>query len=154
MVFCLVSQLSKFWKVSSCWMSKRWNIHPPGNTKGGSITVQLTSNLVCFANKNENCQLSYNWFQTSQTGGQQYSDTSPFSIPCTHKSLLVLFSPIFYEQFFRMKVFCTAFMCLQFGFVIFWQKEFGAKAANKMLLKLTPVANVIKLFMAVSYDFS
>ncbi len=25
--------------------------------------------------------MSYIWFQTSQTGGQQYSDTSPFSIP-------------------------------------------------------------------------
>jgi hypothetical protein len=25
--------------------------------------------------------LSYSWFQTSQTGGQRYSDTSPFSIP-------------------------------------------------------------------------
>jgi hypothetical protein len=25
--------------------------------------------------------LSYSWFQTSQTGGQWYSDTSPFSIP-------------------------------------------------------------------------
>ncbi len=36
--------------------------------------------LICFANKNINCQLSYNWFQTSQTGGQWYSDTSPFSI--------------------------------------------------------------------------
>jgi hypothetical protein len=38
-----------------------------------------------------------------------------------------------------MKVFCTAFMCLQFGFVIFWQKDFGAKAAHKILVKLTPV---------------
>jgi hypothetical protein len=38
--------------------------------------------LVCFANKNKNNQLSYSWFQTSQTGGQWYSDTSPFSIPC------------------------------------------------------------------------
>ncbi len=37
-----------------------------------------------------------------------------------------------------MKVFCAAFMCLQFGFVIFWQKDFGAKAAHKMLVKLTP----------------
>jgi len=36
--------------------------------------------LVCFANRNKNCQFSYRWFQTSQTGGQQYSDTSPFSI--------------------------------------------------------------------------
>ncbi len=37
--------------------------------------------LVCFANKNKKRQLSYSWFQTSQTGGQWYSDTSPFSIP-------------------------------------------------------------------------
>jgi hypothetical protein len=39
--------------------------------------VSLYHWLVCFANKNKNCQLSYSWFQT---GGQQYSDTSPFSI--------------------------------------------------------------------------
>jgi hypothetical protein len=50
----------------------------------------------------------------------------------------VSISPIFYEQLFGMKVFCVAFMCLLFGFVIFWQKDFGAKAAHKMLMKLTP----------------
>jgi hypothetical protein len=37
---------------------------PAGNTKGGSIIVPLTScltglDLVYFANKNKNCQLSY-----------------------------------------------------------------------------------------------
>ncbi len=37
-----------------------------------------------------------------------------------------------------MQVFCAAFMCLQFGFEIFWRKDFGAKAAHKMLVKLTP----------------
>jgi hypothetical protein len=37
--------------------------------------------LVCFTNKNKNCQLSYSGFQSSQIGGQWYSDTSPFSIP-------------------------------------------------------------------------
>jgi hypothetical protein len=37
-----------------------------------------------------------------------------------------------------MKVFCAAFMCLKFGFVIYWQKDFGTKAAHKMLVKLTP----------------
>jgi hypothetical protein len=45
-------------------------------------------------------------------------------------------------------------MCLEFGFVIFWQKIFGAKAADKMLVKLTPGANVIKLFTAVIYCHS
>jgi len=36
-----------------------------------------------------------------------------------------------------MQVFCTAFLYLQFGFEIFWQNNFGAKAAKKMLVKLT-----------------
>ncbi len=60
----------------------------PGNAKGGSITVLLTSCLTglesavwhltsfCF-------HLQNRLIQTSQTGGQQYSDTSPFSIPCS-----------------------------------------------------------------------
>jgi nucleoside recognition membrane protein YjiH len=39
---------------------------------------------------------------------------------------------------FRVKAFCAAFMCLQFGFVMFWQKDLGTKAAHKMLVKLTP----------------
>ena len=50
----------------------------------GDCTIDLLFDLfgfVCFENKNKNCQLSHSWFQTSQTGGQQYSDTSPFSIP-------------------------------------------------------------------------
>ncbi len=29
-------------------------------------------------------------------------------------------------------------MCLQFGFVIFWQEAFAVKDAHKMLVKLTP----------------
>jgi hypothetical protein len=37
--------------------------------------------LVCFSNKNKNCQSSYSWFQTSQTGGQRYSDTPPLVFP-------------------------------------------------------------------------
>jgi hypothetical protein len=32
-------------------------------------------------------------------------------------------------------------MCLKFGFVIFWQNDFGTKAAHKMLVKLTPGAS-------------
>jgi hypothetical protein len=42
------------------------------------------------------------------------------------------------SSFFVQKFFCAALMCLQFGFVIFWQKDFGAKAAHKMLVKLAP----------------
>jgi hypothetical protein len=53
-------------------------------------------------------------------------------------SSLVSISPIFYKQLFYMKAFCAIFMCSKFGFVIFWLKDIGAKAAHKMLVKLTP----------------
>ncbi len=54
-------------------------------------------------------------------------------------------------------VLCTAFKCLQFGFVIFWQKDFGAKAAHKTLVKLTPgkliVTMVTNLPMSNTHNF-
>jgi hypothetical protein len=49
----------------------------------------------------------------------------------------VSISPTFYEQFFHTKVFCNAFLYLQFGFVILWHNNIGAKTAHKMLTKLT-----------------
>ncbi len=56
------------------------------HTKGGSIIVPLTCCLTGLDSsvlqiKTKNYQLPYSWFQTSQTGGQCCSDTSPFSIP-------------------------------------------------------------------------
>ncbi len=54
--------------------------------------------------------------------------------------MLVSISQIFYEQLFHIEV----FMCLQFGFVIFCLKDFGAKAAHKMLVKLTPECRCAK----------
>jgi hypothetical protein len=45
---------------------------------------------------------------------------------------------MFFKQLFNNKVLCASFLCLQFGFVIFWRKDFGAKAAHKSLVKLTP----------------
>ncbi len=38
-------------------------------------------------------------------------------------------------------MFSVAFLRLQLGFVIFWQKSIGAKVARKMLMKLTQDAN-------------
>ncbi len=38
----------------------------------------------------------------------------------------------FMRKFFHTNVFCPAFMCLQYGLEILWQKDFGAKAAHKM----------------------
>jgi hypothetical protein len=57
-----------------------------GNTKGGSITVPLTSCLTGLESAvwllTVFFYLQNRLIQTSQTGGQWYSDTSPFSIPC------------------------------------------------------------------------
>jgi len=43
--------------------------------------------------------------------------------------------------FFRTKVFWAGFLLSQFGFKIFWLKNIGAKAAHKMLMKLTTGVN-------------
>ena len=52
-------------------------------------------------------------------------------------SLPVNFTNILhFYQLFRMQVFCAACMCLQFRFVICWQRKIGIKAACKILVKL------------------
>jgi len=53
--------------------------------------------------------------------------------------------PKFYKQFFCTKVFCADFIYLQFGFVIFLQKNIGAKAHCKMLVELTASVNFINV---------
>jgi hypothetical protein len=45
-------------------------------------------------------------------------------------------------------------MCLKFGFVIFWQKDFGAKAAHKMLVKWTPGGQSSNLYLNVVHFFN
>ncbi len=52
----------------------------------------------------------------------------------------VSISPIFYEQLFHTKVFLRSFYVLTIWVLIFWQKDLGAKADHKMLVKLTPGA--------------
>jgi hypothetical protein len=57
----------------------------PGNTKGGSITVLLTSCLTGLESAVRQLTIFFylqnRLIQTSQTGGQRYSDTFQFSIP-------------------------------------------------------------------------
>ena len=53
-------------------------------------------------------------------------------------------SPTFYERLFLTKVICAAFLCLELGFVIFWQMEISSKAALKLLVKLTTGLNIRK----------
>ncbi len=70
--------------------------------------------------------------------GTLHPTMTSFPTKASITSILVSISPIFYEEFFHTKVFCAAFTCLHVGFVIFWRKDFGAKAAHKMVVKLTP----------------
>ncbi len=59
-------------------------ILPPGIIKGeGSLYCWPPVWLVWiyFANKNKNCQWSYNWFQTSLTGGQRTVILPPLVFP-------------------------------------------------------------------------
>jgi hypothetical protein len=52
------------------------------NTKGGSITVLLTSCLTGLESVyNFHFYLRNRLIQAGQTGGQLYSDNSPFSVP-------------------------------------------------------------------------
>jgi hypothetical protein len=49
------------------------------------------------------------------------------------------------NTFFWSNVFITAFLKLQFGFVIFFQKSIGAQAACKILMKLTTGVHSTKI---------
>ena len=51
--------------------------------------------------------------------------------------LMVSISSTFYEQLLRQYPCAKNFLCLHFGFVIIRRKIIGAKAARKMLMKLT-----------------
>ncbi len=84
-----------FWCASSQLGRPVWHDAPsekrsdrPGNTEGGIITVQLTSCLTVLESAVLQLTIFCFYFQnrliqTGQTGGQWYSDTSPFSIPWT-----------------------------------------------------------------------
>jgi len=81
--------LKQGWALSKPSYFKRY-FHTPENTKGGFFhcTVDplfdwsgfsyMTTDSICFYLQNRLIQIS-------QTGGQRYSDTSPFSIPCIHQ---------------------------------------------------------------------
>ncbi len=82
----LCAVLKSYLARRACFPHQRPVYAQPGNTKGGNYhcAVDLLFDwfgLICFANKNNNCQLSYSWFQACQTGGPWYSDTYPFRIP-------------------------------------------------------------------------
>jgi hypothetical protein len=58
-----------------------------GNAKGGKYycTIDLLFDWFGISCMTSDCYCFYlqnGLIQTSQTGGQQYNDTSPFSIPC------------------------------------------------------------------------
>ncbi len=69
-------------------------ISSPGNTKGGKYhcTVDFLFDwfgISCVITDNFCFYLQNRLIQTGQTGGQWYSDTSTFSIPCRHVHVVV-----------------------------------------------------------------
>ncbi len=65
-----------------------WQLKP-GNTKRGKYhcTIDLLFDwfgISCMTTDNFCCYFINRLIQTSQTGGQWYSETSPFSIPCSN----------------------------------------------------------------------
>ncbi len=71
--------------VGSAYVKWLKVISTPGNTKGGSTTVMFDwLGISCKTSDNSCFYLQNRLIQTSQTGGQWYSDTSPFSIPWAH----------------------------------------------------------------------
>jgi len=66
-----------------------------------------------------------------------------FGTSARRRCNLQKFSSTFLMQIFCTKEFSTAFLQLQFGFVIIWQKNIGAKPAYEMLVKLTTENNII-----------
>ena len=60
---------------------------------------------------------------------------------CAARETMCQFHQHFMSSFFCTKVFWAAFLYLRLRFVFFWRKDIGAKAACKMLVKLTTWAN-------------
>ena len=83
---------------------------------------------------------------------------SRFSIPIFFKDSQIdlgSISSTFYKQLFHTKVFCAAFLYLQFVFIILSQNKIGKKAAHKMLVKLgwSPLRqNVVVIWKAENPD--
>ncbi len=84
--WCMQTRPKQFFLIFSRWLPRSPNTLAREYYRGKyHCTIDLLFDwfgLVCFAYINKNCQLTYSWFQTNQTGGQWYNDTSPFSIPC------------------------------------------------------------------------
>jgi hypothetical protein len=88
----------------------------------------MTSDNFCFYLQNR-------LIQTSQTGGQQYSDTSPFSIPCSQILNMPLANGVAY--------FASSSVTKE-------EKGFIKLTPLVLHLILPPATNDIKLFKAVN----
>jgi len=60
-------------------------------------------------------------------------------------------SQTFFEQFFQTKVFSTSFSLLTIWLYILWQKNIGAKATRKMIMKLTTLVSLTNFFGAAFF---
>jgi hypothetical protein len=95
-----------------------WKSARAGNTKGGSITVPLTPCLtgldLSVLQINKNCQLSHSWFQTSQSGGQWYSDTPPLVFPGRCQTLVEAVSKLYWIGQWSWIIDVAVFITIEF----------------------------------------
>jgi len=81
------------------------------------------------------------WFSIPVFISEQRKYNSEWKMHGTCKldsnNIQVSISSTFYAQLSCTKLFCAAFLQLQFGLAIFWHKNIGAKAVHEMLMKLT-----------------
>ncbi len=94
-----------------------------GNTKGGKYhcTIDLLFDwfgISCMTTDNFCFYLQNRQIQTSQTGGQWYSDTSPFSIPCLN---LRIMRPLSYHHAcLQARVFIGKFDIISYQLGLNW----------------------------------
>ena len=89
----------------------------------------------------ENDSRHHNDTSTNDVDDKRRQETTSNDVPVFSSSIddndnkdvdveKVQISPTFYMQLCPTKMICIAYLCLQFGFVIFWQKEIGAKSCS------------------------
>jgi len=89
--------------------------------------------------------LNFTWSRWNLLSGydkliMQFRERLPGAPEINHQVSML---STFYKQLFCMKVFCTAFLLLQFRFAIFWLMNIFGKPTRKMLVKLVLMLSTI-----------
>ncbi len=115
-----------------------WSKYIKGNT---SYSLGLRQEFGIVGGTNLTMCNTSNYLRNRMVSESTYFSTNHCTKNLSFIQLSI--SSTFYVRHFHAKVFCTAFQCIQFGFVIFWHKNISTKATRKMLMNLTLVLRVL-----------